>query len=759
MEPQPNASDQPSPTAISGAWTRLADQVGQFCAAWEATPDPPDPGDFAPQDATAWRRRTLLELVKIDLEQRWTRDIQPWHVEEYLKRWPELREEDGSPPCELVYEEYHVRRGTSRPASFAELLTRFPVLETRLKRLLGGEATATHSLSVGRPPPELEVGTSVDDFDLLARLGRGTFATVYLARQRSLQRLVALKVSANKSQEAQTLAQLDHPGIVRVYDQRVLSDRGLKLLYMQYVPGAALSEVVERMRQRGPSPWLGQSLLDALAQCAGERGLALTGTSGIESSLRRRLESASWSEVVALLGVQLAVALDYAHRQGVLHRDLKPANVLLDEQGTPKLVDFNISFCSKLAGATPAAYFGGSLAYMSPEQLEACDPDHDREPEEVGVRGDFYSLGVLLWELLYGVRPFSDPHEQTNWSHVLRSTRAQREREPSPPARPGVSFQESGPLELALRRCLAVDPSARPESGIALARDLRFALETRAQEFFRPRQRSGRALALRWPLAWLATLILVANGLAGVFNYFYNKSQIVDALPDAGAAFWRVQFIINSVAFPLGLLIGALIVWPVVTGVNARPVGGAQAARIRLRCLEMGQALALLGSAEWILAGLLYPIALRWCGAGLTPPQQVHFFVSLALCGAIAATYPFFLTNWLAVRHFYPVLLGLEQATAPELVALQRLQRHCWWFLALAAALPLVGILLFVGLADRPARWILGTLSITGLFGFGGLLLLMRSLQGWLRILAEWLEISRDPALIRDDSFRREFFL
>ena len=78
--------------------------------------------------------------------------------------------------------------------------------------------------------------------------------------------------------------------------------------------------------------------------------------------------------------MQLAQALDYAHQQGVLHRDVKPANVLLSAEGSPKLADFNISFCSQLEGATPAAYFGGSLAYMSPEQLEACNPDHDRKP-------------------------------------------------------------------------------------------------------------------------------------------------------------------------------------------------------------------------------------------------------------------------------------------------------------------------------------------------------------------------------------------
>ena len=108
------------------------------------------------------------------------------------------------------------------------------------------------------------------------------------------------------------------------------------------------------------------------------------------------------------IGARLAAALDYAHNRGVLHRDIKPANVLLAADGSPKLVDFNVSFSSKLEGATPAAYFGGSLAYMSPEQIEAYNPDHDRKPDELDGRSDIFSLGVVLWELLTGARPFGD---------------------------------------------------------------------------------------------------------------------------------------------------------------------------------------------------------------------------------------------------------------------------------------------------------------------------------------------------------------
>ena len=126
------------------------------------------------------------------------------------------------------------------------------------------------------------------------------------------------------------------------------------------------------------------------------------------SALRERLAAWTWPETVCWLGARLAEALDHAHRQGVLHRDVKPANVLLTAEGSPKLADFNVSFSCKLDGANPAAFFGGSLAYMSPEQLEAFNPAHGRDPGDLDGRADLYSLCIVLWELLAGRRPFPD---------------------------------------------------------------------------------------------------------------------------------------------------------------------------------------------------------------------------------------------------------------------------------------------------------------------------------------------------------------
>ena len=236
---------------------------------------------------------------------------------------------------------------------------------------------------------------------------------MFRARQRSMQRIVALKISRDRSIEPQTLAQLEHPHIVRVFDQRQLPEHKLRLLYMQYVPGGTLQSVVAHARSLPAVP--------TAVACFWRRSTRRSLRNGEEppaDSLTRYACKRKLAGNRLLARRAAGRALAHAHQQGVLHRDIKPANVLVGADGQPKLADFNISF-SKLDGATPAAYFGGTLAYMSPEQLEAYDPAHARQPEELDGRSDIYSLGVVLWELLTLRRPFADFALPEDWSLAL----------------------------------------------------------------------------------------------------------------------------------------------------------------------------------------------------------------------------------------------------------------------------------------------------------------------------------------------------
>ncbi len=298
-----------------------------------------------------------------------------------------------------------------------------------------------------------------------------------------MQRLVALKISEDASSEPQTLAQLDHDNIVRVFDQRIIADKKIRLLYMQYLPGGTLQSVVEMVRKTAPAERSGKVLVSAVNQSLESRGESPLS----ESMTYQRLNTLSWPETICWLGIRLARALDYAHKKGVLHRDIKPANVLLTAEGVPKLADFNISFSSQVTGTTPAAYFGGSLAFMSPEQLEAYDPTHPRLPESLDEKSDIYSLGLMLWELLTGVRPFPDLPVTAGWSTLLKQMILQR--------KSGTSLRETPQhlppdcpehLVTVLQKCLAPAPEERWASGEELANQFELCLNPRAQQILFP---------------------------------------------------------------------------------------------------------------------------------------------------------------------------------------------------------------------------------------------------------------------------------
>ena len=204
--------------------------------------------------------------------------------------------------------------------------------------------------------PELE------NFELI---GPGGMGTVYRARHRELDRLVAVKVLHAHLQEdpsfaerfvreARTLARLDHPNIVRVYDSG--HREGINYLVMEFVEGATLRQTM----------------------AGGELAPA---------------------EALAIVP-RICEALQYAHDQGVVHRDIKPENILIDRSGSPKIADFGLALLtgpSTETRLTQTAQLMGTPQYMAPEQIEhRGDVDH---------RADIYSLGVVFYEMLTGELP------------------------------------------------------------------------------------------------------------------------------------------------------------------------------------------------------------------------------------------------------------------------------------------------------------------------------------------------------------------
>jgi hypothetical protein len=306
-------------------------------------------------DPPVLRKLTLIELIKVDLELRWKENF-PKRIEDYVAEFPELDSETG-PPADLDL------RGVPRPPRGRRrrgrhgLLRTFPAAGEPAAAAAGDRRSQGASASALYPRasvPEFEAGD--DDRrlpDPLPVLGKGSFASVYLAQQKSMQRRVALKVSPHKGQEPQTLAQLDHPCIVRVFDQRQVAAQRLRLLYMEFAPSGTLADVVKLVQQNPAPARSGQILVLAATQAMMKAGVPPLSI----AAWPKEIASAPWSQVVCRIGAKLAEALEYAHGRGILHRDIKPANVLIGADGWPKLADFNISFCSKIEGRFASGLF------------------------------------------------------------------------------------------------------------------------------------------------------------------------------------------------------------------------------------------------------------------------------------------------------------------------------------------------------------------------------------------------------------------
>jgi serine/threonine protein kinase len=724
-----STSISPSTDEPTFVWEALAGRLEAFLGAWAGASTAPHLGDFVPAGPPALRRWTLVELIKVDLEQRWIHRKLPRLIEQYVEEFPELAA--GGLPVDLVFEEFQIRRLAGDAANPRQYLGRFPQQADQLAPLLGlglQLQDLTTGLCHRKRPVDLKTGERLDDFDLLAELGKGAFATVFLALQRSMQRIVALKVSADHGTEPQTLAQLEHDFIVRVYDQRVVPERRLRLLYMEHIPGGTLQGAVQRVRQVPISERTGRMLLEAVDQELAKHAVTPT----MDSRDREFLSSASWPEAVCWIGARLAMALDYAHRRGVLHRDVKPANVLLTASGSPKLADFNISFSSKLQGATPAAYFGGSLAYMSPEQLEANNPAHPRGPDSLDGRSDIYSLGVLLWELLTGERPFHDEKLGTAWKAMLEELTARR--------RAGLAKQEVAALPLncpptlrrALRTCLATEPDGRYPSASHLARELYLCLRPRTEQLLDTSAHDWRQVARRFPTLSVMIAAVLPNILAAAFNFAYNLQAIVEHLGNTVAAFWNIQTVINGTAFSVGLALVVVLTRPVARTVRQSHVGPLLRAdcfaSLRRHCLNLGHLAAGVSLALWIIAGIAYPVSIHLAVGDMPPSAYFHFIASLGLCGLVAAAYPFFFVTFLASRAFYPLLLTPDSSHSAEATRLFGLARQAWFYLLLAGSVPLMAVTLLVSMGT-PNQFALGVAGAGGLAGLGLAFWLCRTIQ------------------------------
>src|SRR5262245_2203300 len=345
-------------------------------------------------------------------------------------------------------------------------------------------------------------GGKVGDFNLLRQLGKGAFGRVFLALEEPTTRHVVVKVSRQKCDEAKVLGRLGHRNVVAVLSAPHDMLSGLYLVVMPYLGASTFEDLLELaypLRKGGADrPKTARVVLEAAQR-------NLQPTDPVPTDLRPDpfLEKAGFIDGVVWLGVRLADALSAVHISGFVHHDLKPSNVLLGMDGQPRLLDFNLASDARNAKSR----LGGTLPYMPPEHLQAVR-EHDANAS-MDARGDVYSLGVILYELLTGTHPFGRFPKSRSVRTVAEEMLARqrlgvrpvRERNPDVPAR----------LARLVESCLKFDPADRPQTAADVAAELRhcYSAKKRAAQFVG--SRSGRAvitaaaIGLFSAVTWLAT--------------------------------------------------------------------------------------------------------------------------------------------------------------------------------------------------------------------------------------------------------------
>jgi serine/threonine protein kinase/tetratricopeptide (TPR) repeat protein len=273
-------------------------------------------------------------------------------------------------------------------------------------------------------------GQNISHYKILEKLGEGGMGVVYKAHDTKLDRTVALKflpphlttTDEDKQrfiQEAKAAAALNHPNICTIYSVEELDGR--QFISMEYIDGETLRQKSEVRDQRSGLPATDNQQLTTIIDYA----------------------------------LQIAEALEEAHSKGIIHRDIKPENIMVDSKNRIKVMDFGLAKLKGAMNLTKAGSTVGTVAYMSPEQIQGEDVDH---------RSDIFSFGVVLYEMLTGHTPFRGEHEAAMLYSIVNE-----EPQPVSSSIPAVSSQ----LENLIERTLEKDPSDRYQSMEDLLSDLR----------------------------------------------------------------------------------------------------------------------------------------------------------------------------------------------------------------------------------------------------------------------------------------------
>lgn len=359
-----------------------------------------------------------------------------------------------------------------------------------------------------------------EDYEPIGELGHGGMGVVLLARQRSLNRLVAIKFlnpwfasrvrsSARFIQEAQAIAKLQYGGIVTIYTLELEPARGGPYFVMEYVPGVPLDRLLADLRSHLPQMPTQADLLGAVVRSQAKEPME-------EGEGFKGLWDGGYTGFCCRLVADVARALDHAHGKHVIHRDVKPSNILLGLDGRPRLVDFGLARLIEEEAPTASSEVVGTIAYMAPEQL-------DGQGGEVTPQTDVYALGLTLYELVTLQRAFAG---ESTAGLIAQIT----SKDPIPPRRLQPTLHRE--LEAIILKAIEKEPARRYRSAAAFAEDLSCFLEYKPVTA-KPIGLIGRLFRrIRrhpWVSLLLALLLLTTTGLGWFATSFQPDHLSVEA--------------------------------------------------------------------------------------------------------------------------------------------------------------------------------------------------------------------------------------
>ncbi len=566
-------------------------------------------------------------------------------------------------------------------------------------------------------PMKLSAGSGLGEFQILELLGRGAFASVYLAHQISLERQVALKVTQRVGSEARTLASLEHDNIVRVFSQDRHQGLGVYLICMQFVPGTDLEHVLNEMEKHPRERRTGALILELIERlCRHPSTFDPTALRDREYLARLNLvDSVCW------LGAKLAEGLSHAHSQGVLHQDIKPANILLNRYGRPLLSDFNMARSIRPGGERQGPV-GGTLRYMAPEHLEAFNPQSLTTSEVIDERTDIYSLGLVLFEMLTSRSELEQTLPECDHTELLaRLAQQRRERILSPRV-----LNQDVPLVMdhVVQRCLEPEPKDRYQTAEELAQVLKGCQELGQMQ----RGISGNSWLARscWthPFLMAAILTFLPHVLGSIVNITYNRMQVVDSLlPIQKIRFNQLVLAYNILVYPLGVWILFRTITPplrALRDMQSKPIPPQALLEARRQALRFPGLVVIVSCLSWIPGGLIFPFGIEALSQPVAPAVYGHFLVSFLISGLIATTYAWFGTQYLVLRSLYP-RLWIDPVQPRELAGreLRPIERRTRFFQFSAGLIPLGGAILLLWIDTGESLTFAFRLLVIALIGLG----------------------------------------